>query len=73
MSLFRASFFRSRLSGYQWYRRWHGGRWERHFIDICHAYIWLPMDPLRCWPQWRQPCSIGAPIVEDYPGAGSAG
>lgn len=54
---------------FQWYRRWHGGRWERHFIDVCDADIWLPMsnDPARQWPAYRQPCSVGDPVIEDYP------
>lgn len=67
MSIFRAFFFKCRLNRYQWYRRWHGGRWERHYIDICHCFIWLEMTPPKCWPAYRQPCSVGAPLVEDWP------
>lgn len=69
MNIFRASWFRFHLGQrFQWYRRWFGGRWELHWIDICGAYIWLPMssDPQRQWPAYRQPCSVGAPIIEDY-------
>ena len=55
------------LNKYQWFRRWYGGRWERHFIDVCMTFIWLPMDQKRKWPAYRQPCSIGTPIIEDYP------
>ena len=69
MSLFRTLFFQVRLSRFKWYRRWYGGRWERHWIDICRCFIWLPMssDPARQWPAYSQPCSVGTPIVEDYP------
>ena len=38
-----------------------------NYIDVCHAAIWLPMHPKRCWPDYRQPCSVGTPIIEDYP------
>lgn len=55
------------LSKYQWYRRWHGGRWENHWIDICGSFIWLDMRKDRCWPEYRQPCSFVTPIIEDYP------
>jgi hypothetical protein len=55
------------FSRFRWYRRYIGGRWEYHFIDICTASMWLPMNPQRCWPEYRQPCSVGAPIVEDWP------
>jgi hypothetical protein len=67
MKIFRASFFKCRLSQFRWYRAWYGGRWERHFIDVCLAFIWLDMRPDRCWPNYRQPCSMGRPTVEDYP------
>lgn len=54
---------------FQWYRRWHGGRWELHYIDICASDIWLdmPNDPARQWPAYRQPCSRGTPLIEDWP------
>ena len=55
------------LCNYQWYRRWFGGRWEYHWIDICCKAMWLDMHRDRCWPEWRQPCSHGTPIIEDYP------
>lgn len=55
------------LHRYQWYRRMYGGRWENHFIDICLAFIWLPMRADRKWPEYRQPCSVGVPLIEDYP------
>lgn len=67
MGLFRMFWFKFHLSRFRWYRRWYGGRWEYHFIDVCHCHMWLDMHPDRCWPEWRQPCSVGAPIVEDYP------
>ena len=67
MKPFRAFFFKSNLSRFQWYRRWYGGRWERHWIDICGSFIWLNMRPGRCWPDYRQPCSHGTPTIEDYP------
>jgi len=57
------------LSRWRWFRAFYGGRWERHYIDICRASIWLPMspDPARHWPAYRQPCSVGEPQIEDYP------
>lgn len=57
------------LSRWQWFRRWRGGRWELHLIDICHSAIWLHMsdNPARQWPAYRQPCSVGAPLIEDWP------
>ena len=64
--LLTSFWFSYHLRRYQWYRRWHGGRWEYHFIDICRSHMWLNMRPDRKWPDYRQPCSVGAPIVEDY-------
>jgi hypothetical protein len=54
---------------YQWYRRACGGRWERHLIDVCRSHIWLQMsaNPMRQWPAYRQPCSVGVPLIEDWP------
>lgn len=68
-ALFRAFWFQHFLGRFQWYRRWYGGRWENHWIDICGSFIWLPMSnaPERQWPAYRQPCSFGAPLIEDYP------
>lgn len=66
--LFSAWVFRHFLGQrFRWYRRWFGGRWECHYIDICHSHIWLDMHPDRKWPEWRQPCSFGTPEIEDYP------
>jgi hypothetical protein len=67
MNLFNMTFFYVRLARFQWYRRWIGGRWEKHHIDICNAFIWLHMSPERCWPDYRQPYSVGTPVIEDYP------
>ena len=67
MKLLRSIILRVHLSRFQWYRRLHGGRWERHWIDVCNSYIWLSMHPDRCWPKYRQPCSWGIPVIEDYP------
>jgi hypothetical protein len=64
--LFTSFWFKHHLCRYQWYRRWHGGRWEYHFIDICCSHMWLDMHSDRKWPDYRQPCSVGAPVVEDY-------
>jgi hypothetical protein len=55
------------LSRFRWYRKWYGGRWEYHWIDICHGALWLDMTRPRVWPLHRQPCSVGAPLIEDYP------
>lgn len=51
----------------KWYRRWYGGRWERHWIEVCLSIMWLDMHPNRKWPEYRQPCSFGTPDIEDYP------
>lgn len=59
--------FKIVLSEFRWYRRWYGGRWERHYIEICHSDMWLDMHPERMWPSWRQPCSRGTPEIETYP------
>lgn len=55
------------FSRYQWYRRWFGGRWEYHWITVTSSAMWLEMEPGKCWPEYRQPCSMGTPIIEDYP------
>ena len=65
--LFRSFWFKHHLSRYQWYRKWYGGRGERHWIEICMSFIWLDMHPDRCWPGYRQPCSHGTPEIEDWP------
>ena len=68
MNIFRSSEFKHFLGQkFQWYRRWFGGRWERHYIDICHSFIWLDMRQDRKYPEYRQPCSFGTPQIEDYP------
>lgn len=63
---FRSFWIMHHLSKYQWYRKWYGGRWEYHCIDICHGFLWLHMTPPNVWPDYRQPCSVGAPVVEDW-------
>ena len=55
------------LSRFQWYRRYVGGRWEYHWIDICASSMWLSMAPGKYWPEYRQPCSHGTPVIEDWP------
>jgi len=64
--LFRRFFFKHWLCKYQWYRKWYGGRWEYHFIHICCGSMWLDMTPPRVWPDYVQPCSMGAPKIEDW-------
>ena len=66
MNLFRLFWFKHLLGNFQWYRKWYGGRWEFHYIDVCHSSMWLDMHPDRKWPEWVQPCSHGTPIVEDW-------
>ena len=63
----RSFWMRYLLSKYQWYRRWYGGRWEYHWISVTTSAMWLEMQPGKCWPEYRQPCSMGTPIVEDWP------
>lgn len=74
-AFFRLFFFRHFLGQrFRWYRRWYGGRWERHWIEICGSDIWLDMSPDSAlqWPAGRPPCSRGTPEIEDYPTAGAA-
>lgn len=67
--LLKTFWFKYWLCRYKWYRKWYGGRWEYHWIDICYSSMWLEMrnDPKYQWPAYRQPCSFGTPIVEDWP------
>lgn len=65
--LFLSFWLKHFLGRFQWYRRWHGGRWEYHWIEVCCSYMWLEMRSDRCWPAYRQPCSRGTPLIEDWP------
>lgn len=65
--LFKSFWLKHYLSRWQWYRKWHGGRWEYHWIDIYYGAMWLHMTPPRVWPDYVQPCSHGTPIIEDWP------
>ncbi len=67
MNPLRTRLCKALLGRFQWYRRWCGGRWECHWIEICGGFIWLDMRPDCKWPEWRQPCSRGTPTIEDYP------
>lgn len=29
--------------------------------------MWLQVDQDKKWPEYRQPCSRGTPLIEDYP------
>jgi len=64
--LFRSFWPRYIGSHFKWYRKWYGGRWELHYIDVCHAYLWLEMAADKKWPEYRPPCSFGTPLIEDY-------
>ena len=66
MKVFRLFWFKYFLCRYQWYRKWFGGRWENHYIELCKSDMWLDMHPDRKWPEYVQPCSRGTPIVEDW-------
>jgi len=65
--IFRSFAFKYMFCNYQCYRRWYGGRWEKHWIEICHSSMWLDMKRQNVWPDFRQPCSFGTPLIEDYP------
>lgn len=67
MRILRSPWIKAFLCDYRWYRRWFGGRWECHWIDITCSFIWLDMRPDCKWPEYRQPCSHGTPTIEDYP------
>jgi hypothetical protein len=66
-AVIESSFAYGWFGQYPWYRRLHGGRWERWAIDICQANIWLRIP--EHWPDnHRQACSIGPRLArEDYP------
>jgi len=64
--LFMIFWIKHYLSKYKWYRKWYGGRWEYHWIDICCCAMWLDMTPPRMWPEYTQPCSHGTPIIENW-------
>lgn len=59
--------FRYFFDKYQWYRKWHGGRWELWWVDICKSEQWYNLPPNKCYPNYRPPCCFGTPIIEDYP------
>lgn len=63
----RSFWVRWHLRNWQAYRRWYGGRWECHYIEICASAIWLEVRDDRKWPEYRQPCSRGTPTIEDWP------
>lgn len=67
MNLLRMKFLKYQLSRFEWYRKWYGGRWENHYIDICHSDIWFDIDdPSKMWPKYKKPCSKGTPKIEDW-------
>lgn len=64
--LLMSSWFRHSLDKYRWYRKWYGGRWEFWRIDILPCPVWLHKDPSCCWPEHKQCCGVGEPVVEDW-------
>lgn len=67
-----ASILEPFLSNFRWFRRLVGGRWERWYVEVCHASIWHYIDE---WTYWtyrgsgraRLPCCFGTPTVEEHP------
>lgn len=52
------------LKHFQWYRRWHGGRWEYWWIEICASYMWLTMRA-DLPDDYREPCSAGPRLARE--------
>lgn len=49
------------LSNFQWFRRWYGGKWALHYINLplTDPFVWLP--------QWERPgCGLWWCEREDY-------
>lgn len=62
----KSSFAYSWFGNYQWYRRFVGGRWERWYIDVCRARLWLRIPTHEADDRW-QACSVGPRVArEDY-------
>jgi len=59
--------FKHFLSNFKWYRKWHGGRWEYWYVDICKSMIWHDIKKDEQGYPNRPPCCFGTPIIEDYP------
>jgi len=68
MYIFRSRLFIIFLSEYQWYRKWYGGRWERHWISVCSSAMWINMKPPIVWQEWISPGSFETLKVEDWGG-----
>lgn len=66
-SFFRVWFVRTSLDGFAWYRKWYGGRWERHYIEFTHSCIWYARDKGKAWPESTFYGSRGTPLIEIYP------
>lgn len=59
---------RALLSSFRWYRRWHGGVWERWWVDGgVNSCVWHEL-PTTSKELGRRPSVIcrGTPVVEDY-------
>jgi hypothetical protein len=64
MKAAKSGFVASFLSGYRWYRKFHGGRWELWWIPICASAIWLEIHH-DLPDDYRQPCSEGPRIARE--------
>ncbi len=55
------------FGGYQWFRRWIGGRWELWWVDqpVC-AQVWHYGDPEDDFTQRPTCICRGVPTIEDY-------
>jgi len=56
------------LSSYRWFRRLHGGHWERWNVDhpVCSA-VWCDVDKCISETDQREPGWRGTPICETWP------
>ena len=55
------------LSEYKWYRKLHGGHWEKWHIDhpVCSC-IWLDVNQCSVGTNYREPGWRGTPLCENH-------
>lgn len=54
------------FSGYRWWRKLIGGRWERWYIDCVHDEMWI-LVPSTANDDYRPPLGRGMPTREIWP------
>lgn len=72
--ILKTTLFKAFLSEFRWYRKYHGGKWEKWYLDPCDGWVWIDvrdwfkdtnLRPQACWlgPDFEEE---GAPETEDY-------